>query len=367
MKRGIFGLITLVIFGFAFTGFSQQKNATIAFEKLQHDFGKIMEEKGSVTCEFVFANTGSIPLIINRVVASCGCTSPDWSKAPVIPGGKGFVKATYNPRNRPGKFAKSVSVFSNAEKKTVVLKIMGEVIPRERTVEDDYPYMIGGLRFKSNHLAFVKVKVGQKKTILHEMINVSDSTMSITFNNVPGHVNITATPAVLKPKEKGILEVTYDAGKKNDWGFLYDRLNVLINGSASKNNILTVSATIEEDFSSYSATELANAARIEFEETLFNFGKMEQKSSVTHEFAFKNTGKSNLILRKISSSCGCTAVTPKAKVIAPGQASVIEAIFSSGSRRGRQNKSITIITNDPKNPTVILRVTGDVEATTSGN
>ena len=334
---------------------------------MQHDCGKIEESDGPVTCTFSFTNTGSVPLIINRVVPSCGCTSPAWSKEPIIPGGKGFVNATYNPRNRPFKFNKSLNVFSNAEQPNVVLRIMGDVNPRPRTIEDDYPYIIGGMRFKSNHLAFIKVKEGQQKTILMEMVNVSDQPLSVTFERVPGHLTLKTIPEQIKPKEKGVIEATYDAGKKNDWGFVIDRVNVFLNEEAIKNNLLTISATIEEDFAGFTEEERKQAPAIRFDTKTFNFGKIAQKTSVTHEFQFTNNGKSNLILRKISSSCGCTAVIPKEKVIPPGQSSSIKATFNAGTRRGKQNKTITIITNDPKNSTVVLRVTGDVEATSSND
>jgi len=365
MKRVVIALLSIFIIGHSGHLYAQQKKAAISFEKSQHDFGKFEESEGAVTCEFIFTNTGSIPLIINRVVASCGCTSPDWTKQPIMPGGKGFVKATYNPRNRPGKFNKSISVFSNAEKPTVVLRILGDVNPRPRTIADDYPYMIGDMRFKSNHLSFVKIKDGQQKTILMEMVNVSDKPVSVTFARVPDHVVLKTIPNVIQPNEKGIIEATYDAGIKNDWGFVIDRINVLLNEEAHKNNLLTISATIEEDFSTFSAAELEKAPSIRFKTKTFNFGKIAQKTSATHEFQFTNAGKSNLVLRKISSSCGCTAVSPKEKVIAPGKSSFIKATFSAGTRRGRQNKTITIITNDPKNSTVILRVTGDVEVSSS--
>ena len=111
-----------------------------------------------------------------------------------------------------------------------------------------------------------------------------------------------------------------------------------------------------------SEEEMARAPKIEFREKVFNFGNMQQRSSVEHDFVFTNTGKSDLLIRKVSSSCGCTAVSPKEKTIKPGQSSSIKAIFSSGTRVGRQNKSITIITNDPVSPNVILRVSGTVTA-----
>ena len=362
MKRMITGLLVLLFVGNLMPEImAQQKQATTSFDKLIHDFGTFNEEKGNVTCTFSFTNTGSIPLVINRVTASCGCTAPAWSREPIIPGGRGFVKATYNPKNRPGKFSKSLTVFSNATKKTVVLTIKGEVIPKVRTVEDIYPYNIGDVRFKSNHLAFVRINHGEKKTIQMQIINVSPENQTVKFDAVPKHLQIKAVPETLKSQQKGYIEATYDAGVSNNWGFMIDRIRVLTNGKAIGNNRLTVSATIVEDFSSMTAKELTNAAKIEFEDgKTYDFGKMAQRAKVEHDFVFKNVGKDNLILRKIKSSCGCTAVSPKDKVIEPGKSSSIKAIFSSGTRKGRQNKSITVITNDPKNSRIILRLSGEV-------
>jgi len=362
MKKIINVLLVLLFMGNLIPGvIAQQKQATISFDKLIHDFGTFKEENGSVTCAFSFTNTGSVPLVINRVAASCGCTSPAWSKEPIISGGEGFVKATYNPKNRPGKFSKSLTVFSNATKKTVVLRIQGEVIPKERTVEDIYPYKIGDIRFKSNHLAFVRINQGEKKTIQMQIINTSQENQTLKFDKVPKHLQIKAVPETLKPQQKGYIEATYDAGVINDWDFVIDRIRILTNEQAIGNNQLTISATITEDFTSMTAKELANAAEIEFVDgVIFNFGKMDQRSKIEHDFIFKNTGKDNLILRKIKSSCGCTAVSPKDKVIKPGESSSIKAIFNSGAYKGRQNKSITVITNDPKNSRIILRITGEV-------
>lgn len=362
MKRMINSVMVLLIFLMGVNLNAQQRNATIAFDKTDHDFGRFKEEDGKVSHEFVFTNTGSEPIIINRVAASCGCTATSWTKEPILPGGKGYVKAEYNPRNRPGRFNKTVTVFTNAEPRTVILRIMGDVVPREKTIEDIYPYPIGGMRFKSNHIAFVKIKKGQQKTVLLEMINNSNEKITISFTGVPSHLKVKASPETIKPKEKGFIETTYDAGKKNDWGFVIDRLQILLNDKAEKNNRLTVSATIEEDFSGLTPEDLENSPKAEFESKTFNFGTMKQKSSASYEFVFKNTGKSDLIIRKIKSTCGCTVVNPKETVIKPGQTSSLKAIFNSGTRRGRQNKTVTVITNDPENSMILLRLTGEVEA-----
>lgn len=339
---------------------AQQKGASISFDKTVHDFGKIMEADGIALCQFGFTNTGNIPLVITRVVASCGCTTPEWTREPIPPGGKGFVKASYNPRNRPGKFDKTITVMTNAPNPNTVLRIQGDVVPRELTVEDIYPYSMEQVRLKSNHIPFVKVFKGQEKTLLAEMINVSQEPVTIGFGKIPPHLRF-VSPGTLKPQEKGIIEISYDAGKHNDWGFVIDRVELLLNGKSTANSRLTISATIEEDFSSLSPQEIAKAPVIAFKETTFDFGNMKQRNTVEYDFVFTNNGKSDLLIRKINASCGCTAVKPKDNLVKPGESSSIKAVFNSGTFQGRQNKSITVITNDPKNPQVILRVTGNVQ------
>jgi len=345
-----------------FLVFGQQVGPNLAFEKKVYDFGDIKEESGVAEYDFQFTNTGNQPLIISQVTASCGCTTPSWTKAPIKPGEKGYIKVAYDPKNRPNKFNKSITVYSNGEPKVVSLRITGNVIPKPRTIEDDYPYEMGPIRYKSNHFAFVKVIKDQTKTMNLAFINTSGETQTITFDRVPDHLQLKAVPETVKPNEKGIIEGRYDASKVNDWGFVVDRVNILYNGESKPNNRMTISATITEDFDGMSAAERARAPKIEFEEKVFNFGNMKQRATVEHEFVFKNSGQSDLLIRKVSSSCGCTAVSPREKTIKPGQSSSIKAIFSSGTRVGRQNKSITIITNDPASPNVILRVSGEVAA-----
>ena len=111
--------------------FAQQSGPSISWDKTVHDFEKFQEADGVVVANFEFINTGNEPLYITNVRASCGCTSPEWSKEPVKPGDKGYVKVAYNPNKRPGKFNKSVTVTTNEFQPTSVLRIMGDVIPAE--------------------------------------------------------------------------------------------------------------------------------------------------------------------------------------------------------------------------------------------
>lgn len=98
----------------------------IAWKAEELDLGEIPQGK-PVQVEFEFTNTGEVPVIINSVQASCGCTTTDYAKTPVLPGEKTKIKATYNAAAK-GAFKKTVTVSTNAEEQPKVLIIKGTVI-----------------------------------------------------------------------------------------------------------------------------------------------------------------------------------------------------------------------------------------------
>ncbi len=94
-----------------------------------HDFGDIPE--GEVAKHtFTFRNTGEQPLKLTRVRASCGCTTPSWSKEAVQPGEEGFIEVAFNSRGRRGKQTKAVTVTGNFPGLNMVLRFTGEVVPQ---------------------------------------------------------------------------------------------------------------------------------------------------------------------------------------------------------------------------------------------
>ena len=104
MKKVLF-LMTLLVMGVSFA--FAQTNADIKFDKTTHDFGKFSENSPVVSCTFTFTNIGDAPLVIHQAVASCGCTVPEYTKEPIMPGKKGTIKVTYNGTGKyPGHFKK---------------------------------------------------------------------------------------------------------------------------------------------------------------------------------------------------------------------------------------------------------------------
>jgi hypothetical protein len=353
----------------AFSGASILAQPMMKVSGAEHDFGKFKEEAGKQQYDFIITNSGNQPLVIQNIVASCGCTTPDWTKSPIPPKGTGKITATYDPKDRPGPFNKTLSVYTNSQPEIVVLVIKGEVIPHEKTIEELFIFPVGPVRFESNNLVFTNINKNDKKIRTMQVINTSSQPVKIEFDNVPPHLELKANPVTLKPGQKGIIEGTYDATKNQAWGYTTDIVRLKINGEVDQNVYYAISANLVEDFSGLSKEELDNAPVFNVESKTVELGTIPGSTPKDVEFKFTNGGKRDLIIRYMKASCGCTAVQQgiQGQGIKPGESSTIKAVFNSGSYKGKVTKAIYVYTNDPKNSEVVLMLNADVEQEAAKN
>jgi hypothetical protein len=130
-----FAFFTLLIVQ-AQDGIVPANQSDILFKVVSVDMGEITY-MGEAKCEFIFKNISDRPIAITNVRASCGCTSPEWSKEPIRKKKKGSITVTYDTK-RIGKFSKSVYVYTDRSEQPVQLKIKGNVLrPEEGTSEYD--------------------------------------------------------------------------------------------------------------------------------------------------------------------------------------------------------------------------------------
>jgi len=133
MKKVLFIAMALVM---SLSVFAQQKQV-IEFAEQEYDFGTVKEEDGKISHVFEFVNISQTPITITNVRASCGCTTPNWSRQPVMPGETGVVTATYSASGRPGRFNESITVTANdgTQDFQIVLYIKGNVTPRAQQAQ----------------------------------------------------------------------------------------------------------------------------------------------------------------------------------------------------------------------------------------
>lgn len=121
MRKVLFTVMSVFLFAVA-----SNAQGVLKFNKETHDFGKVTEGP-VVTYNFEVTNTGTAPVVITNAQASCGCTTPEWTKDPIMPGAKSTIKVGYNTSGRVGPINKTITVISNAENGTTILTIKGNV------------------------------------------------------------------------------------------------------------------------------------------------------------------------------------------------------------------------------------------------
>lgn len=92
----------------------------------------------------------------------------------------------------------------------------------------------------------------------------------------------------------------------------------------------------------------ATGPRIEVEPEEYDFGEAEQNQKLVHEFVVRNVGTEDLEIRRISTSCGCTAALATDRVVAPGEQTILKVTFETRRYRGRHERTVSLASSDPR-------------------
>ncbi len=338
--------------------FSQK--ARIQFKQTSHNFGTIGEYDGQVSHEFLFTNTGKAPLILTQVRAGCGCTTPEWSRHPILPGETGKIKVSFNPRHRKGSFVNSVTVNSNALPPVVSLTVRGKIKSQAADPYAGYPYSAGNLKMRRKEVNFGTITHTDQVRKTIEIVNTGQQPLSLSVLSDSKHLTASVLPNVLQKGEKGEIHITYDAGLKNDWGFVSDTIRLKTDEPADQS--FHIVANITEDFSAYKADNYASAPRAVFSEKEGILGKLTKNSTKKHDFYIQNAGKSDLIIRKIKTSDDRNlTVHPSKMTVKPGKKIKVNLVLKTDDRPGKKIKIISFTLNDPKNTIVTYKLSGNIQ------
>lgn len=346
------GLFTVVLLFSFLSVFSQ---AVIQFNSKIHDFGTIKEVDGAVAYDFEFVNQGNAPIIIKNVESSCGCTSPEWTKQPVLPGKKGFVKATFNPKDRPGYFDKTITVYSNARPAVMELKIKGTVEGKTRTVLGDYPYELpSGLRLPLESISLMKVHKGEVKSMAIGVFNNAGKQVAVGFANLPAHIQMSIEPQQIPDKSKAVIKAAYNTSMKGEYGLNQEKVTLVVDG---KKYDLPVSVFIEEDFKE---VNLATAPVADADKKYYNFGKTPSSQPASFTYQLKNTGKSPLKIHRLYTNDKRVVAEIAKKDLQPGESTPVNVKTVSGAEPGNVTAVVSIISNSPTVPELRIRFYGDI-------
>ncbi|WP_126970625.1 DUF1573 domain-containing protein [Gynurincola endophyticus] len=113
MRSIVFIFLTCFFCQAAWAQLSDKKSskALVFFRNSEVDFGKIPQHK-PVTHDFWLVNHSKQPILIENVMASCGCTTPEYSKAPVQAGDSTLVRVGFNAA-AAGEFNRGINIQLN--------------------------------------------------------------------------------------------------------------------------------------------------------------------------------------------------------------------------------------------------------------
>ena len=201
------------------------QNSPLKFAQQSWDFGRIKEDGGKVSHAFEFVNASSAPAVIEQVTVSCGCTKPEYSRAPVKPSEKGTLVISYDPEGRPGAFRRDIVVQSGGATGKTVLTITGEVLPAEKSFGEMYPVRAGDLMLAWRNVNLGYVPRGGVKSTAIEYYNPTRQplTLSPVYRDRKPYFDIALSKQRLAPGEKGVMTLSYDLRDNDVWGMLKDR------------------------------------------------------------------------------------------------------------------------------------------------
>ncbi|MDE6321305.1 MAG: DUF1573 domain-containing protein [Muribaculaceae bacterium] len=327
-----------------------------------HDFGAISEEAGSVSCELKFINRGDKSIAVAGASASCGCTTPSYSRQSVAPGDTGVVSVTFDPQGRPGRFAKKVKVTTvDGQGETVAssLMIKGVVVGASATIRSRYPVEAGPLRLRNTTIPFGQVKKNRQASAFLEAYNPTADTIRPTFGEAGNGFVPRLVEGVIPPGQQGTIAVVFSSDRNPLYGIVTDSIQFYATAE-SEPLMLDVVAIVEEDFSRLSPQARAKAPQAKLDPYTLDLGVIDASTGpIKGAFKIVNRGDSPMLIRRIyTTDAGVTVIQSPEKIKKNKSGEVTIEVDPSQFPSELIIARLQIITNDPAQPTHTLRIVG---------
>lgn len=330
-----------------------------------HDFGAFDEEMGTVYCTFALVNTGAEPISILSARANCGCTRPEYSTDPVAPGDTLKVRVGFDPKGRPGKFQKFITVDCSESPTRTRLSIVGTVIGSGNTLRSRYPVEAGKVRLRSTTIPYGKVLKGKNSGQYLEAYNASADTIEPAVGYTPGYINALVQPPRVAPGENFIVSTIFHPDATDLYGIATDSIIFYPDGKAGSEPVkIETVAIISEDFSALTPQQMAQAPLIETSLTAIDLERLSRSDRpLTRTFTIENRGRSPLMIRRISCPDKAIGLKIDKTKIGPGKKAKVTVKIDPALVTSAEllNARINIISNDPEHSSTMVRVVAEMK------
>lgn len=355
-----FNILVILLSLFSVCALAQSgADMPLKFNKTSHNFGKFSINAGKQHCSFEFTNQGSAPVVIFNVISSCGCTEPVWPKEPIMPGKGGKIEVTFLNDQGPYPFEKTLTVYTSASKKPILLRISGVVYEKEKSIKEMFPIAIGPLGVINDNIKMGQFTQGLVKSGNLSVANLSGKDVNVKFANVSAGLHISVEPQVIRAGEIGEVSYTVNTNEKENWGNTVYSATVVCNGVAAAKQ-LKFNCMIIDNLSGLTKEEKNKGSMVLAKNSSVNLGNVAKGKSAVAEFSLRNTGYSNLKIHKADPNGKNFTIEAPAEV-KPGEEFKVKAIIDTNKYTGEEVFTITLVTNAPNRPLVNLFVSATIK------
>ncbi len=322
------------------------------------DCGQIIF-RNPVTAEFQMKNDGSKPLIINKVLKSCGCTSVDYPTAKIGAGESFVVKMTFDAKQM-GTFNKQLLIYSNSAEQPYMLTMRGKVVDKVTDFSGSYEYQLGNIKADVQDVEFDDVNRGDRPVQRIHIFNPTDETLEPVVMHLPSYLSAQVSPSKLAPHHAGEISIVLDSKKLRDFGLnqtsLY--LGEKPGDKVSADKEITASAVLLPGFDKMTPEQKLKAPKISLSSSVLDLGSFNGKKKLKGEILITNKGKSVLDIRSMQMFTIGLQVQLKKSKIQPGEAvkMKVTAVAAELKKSRGKNPRILMITNDPDNAKVVVKI-----------
>ncbi len=352
----VLSALFLVINSFA----QNEYGGIVKLDHTIHNFGVFLLSDGEQECQFTLENISKKPIIIHKVISSCGCSEAEWTKNPIMPGKKGVIDVVFKNDLGPYPFDKAITVYVSGLSKPIVLRIRGIVQQTPKSLEETYTFHIGNLGMTHNTLNLGQIDQGLARSEEIEVANISNKSINVEFTNLSEGLILSPNKFDIAPKSTIKLRYSIDTKQSSEkkWGKTLFSASVKVDSKLQKEKI-TVEALIKENFSDYTKEQRRIGALPYLESSSHNIGNVAAGSVHELNFEIKNSGRSELIIYKLDSSEeGVEFEYPNN--IAPNEKNEIKVKIDTTGKTGELMYILTIICNSPIRPLVNIFITGNI-------
>lgn len=334
----------------------------LSFEKIEYNYGIIASNTVDTRALFRCTNRGTEPIVITNIVPSSKAITYELTRDTLKQGIRSSINVSFDSKGYSSLFTEYLDVYTtDAMLGKIRLTLKGTVKDLDSTILQMYPSVFDLVRMNKLNVALGTINYPSTVVDTVVVYNPQDTAVSMLFPNVPNYLSVQMFPEVIQPNSSALMVISYNSQLRKEWGPIYDRLYIGFVGKKVNYKMkLSISGNITEDFSNLTPKELKIAPKISFETEVYSFDTVRRGDPVACKFHFKNEGKSTLEIRKIKTTCGCTAGSMDTMSYAKGEEGDVNVTLNTRNKYGHVRQTITIISNDPVNTETRVFIDGVV-------